>query len=252
MPTKLGSCQSTPATSYGKDAIMAGELHWHAEQLETIAQALEAGNSPLMRRLIGRYLDTRPSGYAISNGHRPAQVIYTELQRAGDESTLSLRHAINAALVVLGQMMTGKPTDDAAGKLRAAAATMRPLDSEPAPDNRRASDKPPKQWLFNFAEILDAVGMKANPENQRRIKQLNTSYNGPIIFGQKGQPPKCDKARLLEWWDNLEVEFTKSEHKPASLQAVGEETYCYGRTGKVAPVIGGSIRKRKVPKGAKR
>jgi hypothetical protein len=106
----------------------------------------------------------------------------------------------------------------------------------------------PTQYLWNWREILDALDMKNNDENQRRVRDANRQYGGPIILPPRGGQPKVSKAKLLEWWNHLEIRFLTEvgeDNTQASLQA----QYEYGKEGTVLPDISGHVKKRRRKKG---
>lgn len=62
----------------------------------------------------------------------------------------------------------------------------------------------PVQWLFSWAEILEALGRKNTESEKRRVARLNRSWGGPIQMPDKrGGQPKADKEKLLLWWNAL-------------------------------------------------
>src|SRR5262249_40573593 len=101
------------------------------------------------------------------------------------------------------------------------------------------------QYLLNWREILDALEQKNNPQNQRRVRQLNEQYPRPIILPGKGGQPKVSKDKLLDWWNELEKRFRESEQKQADTEATLQAQHTYGRDGTVLPDISGQIQKRR-------
>jgi hypothetical protein len=53
------------------------------------------------------------------------------------------------------------------------------------------------QYLMSWREILDALELKNNPENQRRVRDANERFAGPIILRARAASPKS--TRLSYW-----------------------------------------------------
>ena len=105
------------------------------------------------------------------------------------------------------------------------------------------ADERPAVYLLSWRDILDALAMKNNDENRRRVRDLNDRYEGPIIPPEQGGQPKVNKAKLLQWWEDLERQFAAKTQKDIDKQATGDEQYSYGKDGKVVPDIGGHVKK---------
>jgi hypothetical protein len=106
----------------------------------------------------------------------------------------------------------------------------------------------PTIYLFSWREVLDTVNLKNEEQNQRRVAELNRQYGGPIILPGRGGQPKVSKAKLLEWWNHLEIIWqTTGEGRNAEATLQGQ--HAYGRTGTVLPDISGHARKRRRKKG---
>jgi hypothetical protein len=117
----------------------------------------------------------------------------------------------------------------------------------PAQDAKTPTHGPPPsptRYLMSWREILDALDLKNNQENQRRVRDLNKQYEGPIALPTQGGQPKVNKAKLLDWWNHLEIRFMTAgggTNTDATLQARHE----YGRDGTVLPDISGHVQKRR-------
>jgi hypothetical protein len=128
------------------------------------------------------------------------------------------------------------------------ACPLTPTDSPPRQAVEVRTPAPPSspiQYLLNWREILDALDQKNNSENQRRVRQLNERYDGPIIAGGKGSQPRVSKDKLLHWWNGLEERFMESEQKQADTEATLQARHQYGRDGTVLPDISGHVQNRR-------
>src|ERR1051326_4187134 len=63
----------------------------------------------------------------------------------------------------------------------------------------------PSRYCTNWLEILVALGLRNTETNRRRIRRLNKAYDGPILFPGPGSQPKASHAKLIDWWNGLEV-----------------------------------------------
>jgi len=118
-----------------------------------------------------------------------------------------------------------------------------------APAVKTAPDPPvlpiPVQWLTNWREILVALSMKDNKEDQDKVKKLNKTYSGPIVIPKQGAQPKVDKLKLLEWGNGLEQKFRDEKQRQKDTQATAAAQHPYGQGGIVAPDISGGVKKRR-------
>jgi hypothetical protein len=138
--------------------------------------------------------------------------------------------------------------DAAAAKQVAETAPMaaeRPAEEKPATTPAPARDQTPIQWLTNWREILSALDIRDNMEDREKVRNLHTRYNGPILFPGQGAQPKADKAKLIEWWNHLDVEFTVGHNRDRDSQPTASARHRFGKNGQVAPEIGGSIKSRR-------
>jgi hypothetical protein len=113
-----------------------------------------------------------------------------------------------------------------------------PAPAEPAPP------APPAQYLFSWREILDALGLRNNEENQGRVRTLSDKYGGPIVPAKRGGQPRVNKAKLIEWWNHLEVVW-QTEGCGHNKAASTEGRHPYGRDETVVPEISGHVKKRR-------
>jgi hypothetical protein len=102
-------------------------------------------------------------------------------------------------------------------------------------------------YLFSWRDILDALEMKNDDESQRRVRDLNKKFDGPINLPKKGGQPKVNKEKLLAWWNRLE-ELWETKEGGRNAEATTESRHNYGRTGEVIPDIGGHVKKRRQTK----
>jgi hypothetical protein len=114
-----------------------------------------------------------------------------------------------------------------------------------------ATPRTPKVYLCSWRDILTALGLKNNAADQSTVKKLQKEYDGPIALPPKGGQPKVEHAALLNWWNGLEALFQAKKDRERDIEATTSDQHAYGRTGEVAPDIGGAIKKRRsdqVPK----
>jgi hypothetical protein len=87
--------------------------------------------------------------------------------------------------------------------------------------------------------------MENNSENQRRARDLNAKYEGPITLPGRGDQPRVNRDKLLTWWNGLEERFQEIKQKQIDTQATIQDQHDYGRDGKVLPDIAGHVKKRR-------
>lgn len=111
---------------------------------------------------------------------------------------------------------------------------------------KRTADAP-REYLTSWREILIALGMKDNAEDQGKVKRLSKRFSEgcPITIPKQGAQPKADKAKLLEWWNGLEQKFEESRRRERDRRATVAGQHPYGRDGIVAPDISGEVKKRR-------
>lgn len=109
----------------------------------------------------------------------------------------------------------------------------------------RESTSTPIQYAMNWREIVETLGMRNNTTSRTQVGGLNEFYNGPIIKGKRGQPPKVDKAKLIEWWNGLEDEFKRNESAAEAKAESVTQRYQHGRDATVFPEIQGHEKKRR-------
>lgn len=104
-------------------------------------------------------------------------------------------------------------------------------------------DQEPKAYLLGWREILDALGLKSDQKD--RVARLSSEYEGPIIVPGQGAQPKVEKTKLLAWWNRLEITWEDQLNQKRGGALEGASQHDYGRMGRVAPEIKGSVRKRR-------
>ena len=114
-----------------------------------------------------------------------------------------------------------------------------------APKNGTEPLPVPVKLLASWREILIALGMKNNREDKQKVSRLNKTYNGPIVIPGAGKQPIADRAKLIEWWNRLEIELHDRRNQARGTTADAESQHDYGRTGKAAPGIGGGVKRRR-------
>lgn len=121
------------------------------------------------------------------------------------------------------------------------------LDVSPAradPSSAQKSPRP-KTYLLNWREILETLSLKNDEETREKVRRLNEMHNGPIVVGGRGQQPKAEKGKLLDWWNDLERRFEKVEQRNRDKQATTESQYKHGRGEIVVPDLRGHVKKRR-------
>lgn len=108
-------------------------------------------------------------------------------------------------------------------------------------------EKPPGpiQLLFNWSEVLEAVGLKNNSQSRSRVAKLNNTHDGPIILPKRGGQPTVDKAKLLEWWNCLETLVAEREQKDLNASETVRNQYKHGKESTVIPGIAGHTKRRR-------
>jgi hypothetical protein len=115
------------------------------------------------------------------------------------------------------------------------AVAQAPSPAQPAP----LPPAKPRAYLFNWPEILDAIGLKNEQESQRKVRSLNEKFDGPINLPKPGGQPMADKDKLITWWNDLDRLFREGDDKEADSRATVQSNYAHGRTGTVVPDISG-------------
>jgi hypothetical protein len=102
----------------------------------------------------------------------------------------------------------------------------------------------PAKYLLSWPEILLALDLDNNDLNRDRVKRMNDLYRGPIILPDQGGQPKVNKAKLIEWWNGLEI-LWMTQANPEGAQASAANRHNFGKTGEAVPEIGGGVKKRR-------
>jgi hypothetical protein len=102
---------------------------------------------------------------------------------------------------------------------------------------------PPQILLTGWREITGALDMKYH--DREKIKSLNARFNGPIQSRGQGTQPIVARGQLLEWWNGLAVQQQELANCQQGATLSGQAQHGYGRTGTVAPEIGGSVKRRR-------
>lgn len=130
------------------------------------------------------------------------------------------------------------------------AATRKQSTRSGEPDESGRSTKTlerqePKQLLFGWPAIADALKRTDDKSEREQLKNLNKNRNGPIVTPKQGGQPVVDRELLLEWWNNLYEEFHEIANRQRDRDATVEATHAYGKDGVVVPGINGSVKKRR-------
>jgi len=113
----------------------------------------------------------------------------------------------------------------------------------------------PAKILIRWRDIVEALPLRetmprsAYEERRRRLAYLNQRYGGPIQSGRKGSQPRVDLAELLGWWNTLTIQAQHAIDRERDAAATLLDQHNYGRAGRVAPSIAGSIKSRRQKKG---
>ena len=112
---------------------------------------------------------------------------------------------------------------------------------------------------FGCGEIFTEVRRPNERAEQERLKRLNSDFEGPIaVPSGKGKQPTVACDALVTWWNALAEQYQQNRadkaarDEEAKLNAGELAQHDYGRTGKVATEINGSVRgkrSRKNPNG---
>lgn len=100
-----------------------------------------------------------------------------------------------------------------------------------------------KEYLKGYSEILNAVGMKLH--QKETFITLAKDHDAPINWPEgRGKRPEAERGELVRWWESVfeTLEARRKSDRDRKLSA--SESYDYGKSGKVAPEIGGEIRSR--------
>jgi hypothetical protein len=121
-------------------------------------------------------------------------------------------------------------------------ASPRPADgSEP---EAKSEDEPnPKKLLVGWHEIAAALDM--NHGRHKDIKSLNDRCEGPIVNKGPGTKPMVYQDDLIEWWNSLAVLQQELANQREGVKLTAEAEHNYARDDKVAPEIGGRVKKRR-------
>ena len=118
-------------------------------------------------------------------------------------------------------------------------------DEPPAGEALTAPPPLPLAMLTSWREILVALGLKNNREDQGKVSRLNGRYAGPICIPGRGAQPVVDKAKLIKWWNDLEAKAREAKDRSRDAQATAAAQHDYGRDGVVAPDLAGGVKRRR-------
>jgi hypothetical protein len=136
------------------------------------------------------------------------------------------------------------------GEEQLAPAQSKDSQAPPSPRQGNGEETPvltstPAQYLLSWREILDALDLPNNAENQRRVRAMNKQFDGPIALPKQGGQPKVSKDKLMSWWNHLENCFREGAQKDADTRATLDDQHDYGRNERVLPNISGHVKKRR-------
>jgi hypothetical protein len=145
-------------------------------------------------------------------------------------------------------VMVEQVAREVGGKCPSSAILLRtPEPAAPPSENLRPTEPPgpPKCYLQNWAEIVQALpGLKNIKNHRERLKRLNDKRGGPIKVGGRGESPIVEKGALLDWWNHLDAHLHAQVNSAASARETVKEQYLHGRNGQVVPGINGHVKTR--------
>jgi hypothetical protein len=202
---------------------------------------------------------TWKAGYAIRAAFLPVwAILESDLFITKWEGGLPVRQPVSASewpqvaphvLARLVKRRDGLDEESLLTGLRDAVVAEKDIDlGRPAPglpSDGAEAESQPKQYLMNWPEILGVLGRPDNEEERRRIRSLNDTHDGPIIFQGPGSGPKVDKSKLIAWWNRLESRWQEIEQRNADRRETVTEQYPHGRGEIVVPEIAGHVQQRK-------
>lgn len=159
-------------------------------------------------------------------------------------------HRLEQAIILAGGRIADL-IDAEEARLRGADTSEQPAGKvEPGGGQKKTpasggAELMPKQYLTSWREILDALDLKNDDYERQRVARENKKHGGPIKIGRKGAQPKVEKVKLIEWWNGLEIQWQDALNQKRGITAAAENQHPHGRTGQVAPEIGGSVKDRR-------
>ena len=226
--TAVRSADSEPVTLAGKTADSVAEVveTLAYDRLRTIAREAD--------RLLNRRSAIRP------------ELLFTLSADKVVAKWDAVREAVSKAPEIDGNALAVAVRKERQRAERVAISTEPDQDD----DGKPIPPAEPKAYLWNWKEILNAVGMTDSTENRRQVRRLNDKFDGPIIVTKTGSRPRVDKVKLLAWWNRLDDLHIELQQEARDRQATAAGQYSYGSGGTVVPEIAGSLKKRR--KDAKR
>jgi hypothetical protein len=114
------------------------------------------------------------------------------------------------------------------------------------PKREPVDDAKAKVYLNTWLDILKTLDLgPRNNADKAFVLRMNEQRDGPIQIGGRGERPMVDKAKLIEWWDKLDLQQADLEQRRDSRKRTVENSHPYGREGEVVPDIAGGVKKRR-------
>jgi hypothetical protein len=113
------------------------------------------------------------------------------------------------------------------------------------PETPRSAPANPAVLLTSWHEIIETLKLTHHESSHQKIRAMNTTYNGPILFGAKGKQPEVDGMMLLAWWEQVQKVFQERSQRQIDQDATVSSSHAFGRDGTAVPEIGGAIKKRR-------
>jgi hypothetical protein len=124
-----------------------------------------------------------------------------------------------------------------------------------APAERGAFPERTKRpdYLASWQEILEALDQKNNEAMRGKVRRINETFHGPIVFPGQGAQPQVERGALTAWWDELEEEFNAQKSHERDEEATTETRYNHNgrreRSEEVVPEIDGHVKERRQGRG---
>ena len=222
-------------------------LRWFVYELRGLVMRLESASAASPEFLDGDFAESiRDQALELCE----SRVQFDELSPDEIRRLEPAETARSAKRILRRMLKSDKPFsvtfDDDARALRKCLNKLPPVD---APSGGKPGDNStliPKQRLFGWREILEALAMPNTDENTGRIKRLNESDCGPITAKPgRGNRPEVDRDDLLKWWEQRKDRLTELEQRDVDRIATIAEQSNYGRSETVVHGIGGHVKKRR-------
>ncbi|MSU78929.1 MAG: hypothetical protein EXS16_12645 [Gemmataceae bacterium] len=100
-----------------------------------------------------------------------------------------------------------------------------------------------RKLLVGWREIAAALDMRYG--ERKKIRSLNDRCEGPIKNQGPGTQPMVYAEDLIKWWNSMATRQQDLANQRDGAKLSAEAEHNYGRNEKLAPEIGGSVKKRR-------